>query len=785
MPLDDFEAFKNEAQWKGESRLNTIHSRLLFWFVLIAILPTLMISLGFIWVGYKNGRQQAIVRLESVAALKETEIDNWLDARQNDLIFIMNEAYGLDRIQNVLDLGWRVQYYDYYFKAVQYSLQRYVSNNPDLVDISLLDMGGRVILSTNEDQLGQDYGDQPFFMQGLQTSIAQYWVNQPGGEGAVLVSSTAITSAGDELLGVMICRAYSRRIVESLMEPTGMGSTGKAYLVNPDFTFLDGTNSSLSTSNNPINEVSTIHSEGIDNIIASHTSSTDVYMDYRQKRVIGVYRWMPKLQTALVVEQDLTESFAPIFTSLTVNFFVAFVTLIVAIGVSLLITRSIATPVDNLAKAAARITKGDINFSATIEHGDEIGFLAASFNRMTAQLRDLINSLEQRVEDRTHALSHRALQLETSANVSRQITSVLKIEELMNLIAELIRSSFGYYGVSIFLIDGAADKLLLHAFCGESPPSHRSQEINERNLNGKAALNNTAVLVKDVTLEANYLRDEHLPKTRSELVIPLRMGEEVIGTLDMISEKQDAFTPEDITLSQSLGDQIAIAIHNARLYEKSHQLAVMEERNRLARDLHDSVTQLLYSLGLLVEGWRQMATDGEPLLVEEILPRIAEINQQMLKEMRLLINELRPPILEEEGLLNALQMRLDDVENRVGVNARLITGEMVKLTPMIEDGLYRITLEALNNSLKYGQASQETVHLCCSQDQLVLEIVDNGKGFDPSASMRRRGGMGLKNMRDRSNLLGGRLEIVSKPGEGTTVRVSLPLAPFSDDIHKL
>jgi signal transduction histidine kinase len=144
--------------------------------------------------------------------------------------------------------------------------------------------------------------------------------------------------------------------------------------------------------------------------------------------------------------------------------------------------------------------------------------------------------------------------------------------------------------------------------------------------------------------------------------------------------------------------------------------------------------------------------------------------------MRLLIHELRPPVLEREGLVGALRQRLDVVERRVGIEARVLMEELIDLPATIEEILYRIAQEALNNALKHAEATTVTVRIRPEGDQVVLEVTDDGQGFDPEAP-QHRGGMGLDSMRERTRQMGGVLEIVSAPGEGTTVRVAVPSRP--------
>jgi signal transduction histidine kinase len=297
-------------------------------------------------------------------------------------------------------------------------------------------------------------------------------------------------------------------------------------------------------------------------------------------------------------------------------------------------------------------------------------------------------------------------------------------------------------------------------------------------LNSAVAESQQALIVDDVTQDSRYLAMQCLPDTRSELVVPLLVGNRTIGTLDVQSSKLDAFGAEELRVLQSLGDQVAVAIENAGLYHRSRELAVLEERGRLARDLHDSVIQALYSLNLLAEGWRRSAGSGQDGNVEKF-DRIGEIAHQALKEMRLLVYELQPMPLKQEGLLGALHQRLGAVENRSGVEARLVAEDLVDFPLEVEEGLYRIALEALNNALKHSEGTKVTVRLEAMKEEVTLQVMDNGCGFDAD-SPAFQGGMGLTSMRQRVEELGGSLSIESSPGRGTTVKATVRFAAPGD-----
>lgn len=204
---------------------------------------------------------------------------------------------------------------------------------------------------------------------------------------------------------------------------------------------------------------------------------------------------------------------------------------------------------------------------------------------------------------------------------------------------------------------------------------------------------------------------------------------------------------------------------------QAEELAVAKERNRLARELHDSVAQTLYGLTLQAEAALRKLNVGETGEVASYLREIRDSSQQALKETRLLIFELRPPILEKEGLVPALRARLESVENRSGLRTQVNLQEVGRLPAGVEAGLYGISSEVLNNILKHAHASEVKVSLQEAAGRIVLEITDNGIGFNAN-STDFHGGVGLKGMMERAEQIGGKLQICS--GEkGTQVKVEV------------
>jgi signal transduction histidine kinase len=260
--------------------------------------------------------------------------------------------------------------------------------------------------------------------------------------------------------------------------------------------------------------------------------------------------------------------------------------------------------------------------------------------------------------------------------------------------------------------------------------------------------------------------------------VPIHAKGRLLGVLSVFGESVQKFSAEDIALLAVIADHIGVALETARLRQRAEQAAVMEERQRLARELHDSVTQALYSLTLFAEAGQDSIRAADLPQAEHYLSRLGETAQQALREMRLLIYELRPLTLQQEGLVGALRQRLETVERRARVETQLVVDAPLELPADVEQSLYRIAQEALNNALKHSAATQVTIHVGLEGRILRLAVIDNGQGFDLE-SFKDRTGIGLASMRERAESLGGRLLIDSTPGQGTCVEV---LVPLSDDL---
>jgi signal transduction histidine kinase len=361
--------------------------------------------------------------------------------------------------------------------------------------------------------------------------------------------------------------------------------------------------------------------------------------------------------------------------------------------------------------------------------------------------------------------------------VSQQITSILEINDLLTRITRLIQQTFGYYHVGIGLIE--EDEVVYRVGAGKlwDDPGFQFKparlKIGSEGITGWVAHNGQAALVPDVSQDSRYVWMQG-SLTRSELTVPITVKGLTIGVLDVQSEQLNDFDQTDMEMLQSLASQAGIAIENVRLHEQAKHVAVLEERQRLARELHDSVTQSLYGLNLYAEAAMGHLAIGQLEQVREYLNDIQKTAQESLTEMRLLIYELRPPILKHEGLVAALQNRLYSVENRTALKSSLKSNLEKRLPPVVEEGLYRIAHEALNNTLKHAQAKNIEINILQDKRTVTMQISDNGKGFDPATACQE-GCLGIVSMRERASVQGWDFSLDSSPGTGTRIRVEVKL----------
>ena len=398
------------------------------------------------------------------------------------------------------------------------------------------------------------------------------------------------------------------------------------------------------------------------------------------------------------------------------------------------------------------LERGDLLYTSKQQVIGLEGFMADITERILAQ-----QLLEQRVVDRTRKLSA-LYQVMTLAAEQSDLKTIL--QEALSWVLKAVHGEAG----AIHLLD--QDSYSLHIAVHEALPeemlTHLEQFSPVQGLAADILETSTPYITPDIQADHTVA---HLVGNQFHSFAGLRIHARghTLGILSIFRRNERIFSEGDTALLVSVADQIGTAIENAQLRRENERLLVLDERNRLARELHDAVTQSLYSLTLFAEVNQRYARAGDLDNVAAYSQRIEETAEKSLREMRLLLHNLRPSILEDVGLVSAIQQRLDAVEQRAGIATKLVADDTLSLPAHVEEALFHITEEALNNSLKHAQATAVTVKISQANGQVTLIIQDNGCGFD-IGHLSDSGGMGLANMQERAKLLGGKAQIISISG---------------------
>jgi signal transduction histidine kinase len=363
---------------------------------------------------------------------------------------------------------------------------------------------------------------------------------------------------------------------------------------------------------------------------------------------------------------------------------------------------------------------------------------------------------------------HRLAESQGLQRVAAALLEKLDLGEVLDIVCAEARQLTGSPGSTVFLLEGDDQWLRVARSTGTPWPNYDRLAV-DRSFTGMVLRTGKARLTNTPASEPERFPGDIVPTAL--LAVPLRVKGVVIGALDLV-DKPGGFTDEDVRVMGLFADQAAIAIENARLRHQVEELAVIKERQRLAHELHDSVTQSLYSMNLFAEAAGGLIASGNSERALDHLHQLRETAQESLREMRLMIFELHPPELEKEGLVAALQARLDSVENRGGLQCKLLVEGDERLAIAVEEELYRIAIEALNNVLKHARARHVTVHLRFTEERAYLEVADDGVGFPPSCRAVK-GGLGLSGMEERARRIGASFKIASEHGEGSRVMVEV------------
>ena len=437
---------------------------------------------------------------------------------------------------------------------------------------------------------------------------------------------------------------------------------------------------------------------------------------------------------------------------------------------------SLIRPLERLSAGVRQAERGGLEVQVPVAYQDEVGYLTTAFNKLTAslkaelaqrqqaeaELRQLNLTLEERIADRTR-------ELETLYAVSAAASQAQDSASLLKSVLERSLAALNCPAGFILLLDEGS--LPLAASRGLPPGWLENLRLASAGqaLLAAALTESVPLLIPDLSRETRAPEFMRTGEALTLLLAPLVAEGQGLGLLGLARPASQGFDLDEVALLVSIASLVGAAVQTDRLRQVAQHATVLEERQRLARDLHDSVTQSLYGLATLTEAGKMRLEAGDLPASAHLLKRIGQTARQAIRDMRLFLHQLRPSVLEQEGLVSALELRLAAVEGRSDVRVTLEADENLSLPPEVENALYYLAQEALNNALKHAAASEVQVRLARSGAGVGLEVSDNGCGFEPEQV--EAGGMGLGNMRARAAALGAVLEIQSQTGQGTRVKV--------------
>ena len=370
-------------------------------------------------------------------------------------------------------------------------------------------------------------------------------------------------------------------------------------------------------------------------------------------------------------------------------------------------------------------------------------------------------------------------------DITHDAAATLDLQPLVGLILDRVKEVVDYTGAALFVLDDSGEGLNLLRYQGPIPQhtlAYRWSLATHPHAH-EVVTRARPVIINDVysdhPLAEAFRRasKSDLGELRSDwgswMGVPMMLRDRVIGMLSVEIDQVNAYTGRHAELLLAVADHAAMAVENARLYERARGLAALEERQKLARELHDSVSQALFGIGLGARTARALL-DRDPSKVADPLDYVVSLAEAALTEMRALIFELRPDALQQDGLVGILDKQAAALAARHKLNIETDLGSEPDTTLEVKEALYRIGQEALHNAVRHAHATTIWVRLNQAGQGLTLEILDNGVGFDPEGSFP--GHLGLQSMRERAARMGAVILVESAPGEGARLQVIVPPA---------
>ena len=584
-------------------RYRSLRNQLLTSFVIIVTIPTLMAAVLSAIGAYVNNETQVLNVLETVSKLKENQINEVVNKFKSDSVRISRDSDFSGGIMNVLNPENPDPAILKNYQSLLRSRLLNFQNTGDgtYSEIMILNITGEVVVSTDVNREGKSFRSQLFYREGIIGDFAGFYKNPTSGDTDLVFSTPVYDTDGKVARGILVLRASSDLIV-SIVESTPSFEEMETYLLDKDFFALTKTRTITETVCTEASKSIIINNEEDTICKSTNTVAKDgkgTYENYTGELVLGYYQRIESLNVAFIAEVPRTFILRNSLNSLLGSATLAIFVIVIAIAAVAISAASIAEPISTLAIIAKDYAAGKLSSRAAINRRDEIGALGNAYDQMAEQLQDIIGKLEQRVADRTKELEGQSLRLRIAAEIARDAAASHNLIELLDKAAALIQERFALYHTGIFLLDHNKEFAVLTASPTEAGKemiaNNHKLRVGEVGIVGRVAFTEEPRITLDTGADAIYFDNPLLPKTRSEMALPLKVEKKIIGVLDVQSDQPQAFDENDIAIMQILADQLATAI----------------ERTRLLQQVEQNLSDLQQAYGQFTrEGWKTIGETG-------------------------------------------------------------------------------------------------------------------------------------------------------------------------------
>ncbi len=544
----------------------TISGRLTTTFTFIALLSSIALLVIAALANLYFDRQKVFSELDAASKVRAYQVGVALDNLGADANLRFSDPTIFPLVQTLHDSQEGSKAFNDAMDRVRSYISLQQSQNASFQEVILVDERGKAIFSTLPNNIGYDFSDYIFYQNirmGINSSIENKFPGSFDQASIIIIKPFIVRST---LLGALAIRENTDRLKQVLSANTGLGKSAETYLVG----LSKGEMVPLSNTQKNINKINTRPAEQA--LMYQSQQGSGIWDNYYGIPVLGSYIRIPDIKAVLIAEIDQNEVTQKTIDIASTNAIIGIFTLLLTFTIVFLTSRSIGLPIVDLANKATDLSTGELNTRMETNRQDEIGTLAESFNSMANELQGLVRNLEDKVNERTQELRKQTNYLRVAAEVARDATTAKNLDELLNRAAQLVLDRFGFYHTGIFLIDDRKEFAVLRAsptIAGKEMLGRKHKlKVGQVGIVGNVAQNGEPRIAEDTALDATHFKNPSLPNTRSEMALPLKVNDEIIGVLDVQSEQPNAFSQDEISILQVMADQLALAIQRVRLSEE-------------------------------------------------------------------------------------------------------------------------------------------------------------------------------------------------------------------------